>query len=136
MKNLNNYINEALIKKSTKIISDEKIVKSVSEIFKYLCIDKGHEEEAKEIIEKWLIDNKVNKYDFITSKENLSDIIRNYDVDINRYDYSYDSVGECAERLVPCDDIHELNKYSDIYVNEFMISHIFKYGTIYCIKIK
>jgi hypothetical protein len=59
MKKLNNYINEALIKKDTKIDVSFDINKLKEEIFEYLTINEKYKNESLDLIENWIIDDNV-----------------------------------------------------------------------------
>ena len=141
MKTLNSFINEALIKKTSKISNISQGTKNLIDlIFDYLLIDKKYENDAKLIIENWLIDNKVKDVNFVADKETLN-CIPEYvnkkhtdDLNLDLYNSDYMSVEDCAYKLTPCDNIYTLEKTSQLYIHKNMICHLFELGTIYCNK--
>ena len=140
MKTLNNYINESLIKKDTKIDVSFDINKLKEEIFEYLTINEKYKNESLEIIEKWIDDNHVKNIEYILAPSTLTNIISSHyhdndNVKYNNYNYNYKEVKKLEQKLNShCDNIYELNRLSKIYVFDDMIAHDFFDGIIYCIK--
>ena len=140
MKKLNNYINEALIKKDTKIDAPFDINKLKEEIFEYLTINKKYRDESLDLIENWINDNHVENIEYILAPSTLTNIISsnyhyNDNVKYNNYNYNYKEVKKCEQKLNSSyDEIYKLNRLSKLYFFDDMIAHIFFDGTIYCIK--
>ena len=139
MKLLANYLNEALIKKSTKIKhnSDKKITQIAEEIFEYLYIDKKYKNEAIQPIINWIIENNITDFEYVTNAETLHSLILSKsknEVDFENYIWNYDKVDDCNAKLTHCDNIYTFHRTSDLYVYNDMLAHIFEYGTIYCLK--
>jgi hypothetical protein len=140
MKKLNNYINEALIKKDTKIDVSFDINKLKEEIFEYLTINEKYKNESLDLIENWIIDNHVENIEYILAPSTLTNIISSHyhdndNVKYNNYNYNYKEVKKCEQKLNSSyDEIYKLNRLSKLYFFDDMIAHIFFDGTIYCIK--
>ena len=139
MKTLNKYINEALIKKDTKI--DEPFdINLKNEIFEYLTINEKYQNESLEIIENWIVNNHVKEVEYVLAPATLQTIIANHyhdndDVKYDNYNYDYNKVKKCSQKLNSnCDNIYKLSKQSELYVFDDMIAHVSNDGTIYCIK--
>lgn len=140
MKTLNNYINESLIKKDTKIDVSFDINKLKEEIFEYLTINEKYRDESLDIIENWINDNHIKNIEYILAPSTLTNIISSHyhdndNVKYNNYNYNYKEVKKWDQKLNShCDNIYELNRLSKIYVFDDMIAHDFFDGIIYCIK--
>ena len=140
MKTLNNYINESLIKKDTKIDVSFDINKLKEEIFEYLTINEKYRDESLDIIENWINDNHIKNIEYILAPSTLTNIISSHyhdndNVKYNNYNYNYNVVKKLEQKLNSSyDEIYKLNKLSKLYIFDDMIAHDFFDGIIYCIK--